>query len=135
MCHLNCVHFCSTFEYAALKSLFSLHTNAAHRHPYLETLGYLYMMQLRYGNEGFSRRACSAWRLVFVLALMPWMQKYRDQSNLDSSGEENPVFYSTRINKSMVSTRFLPINKNFTESNDGKEDDRISEIEKGTCRR
>jgi len=49
----------------------------AHRHPYIETLGYLYMMQLRY-RDGFANRANSAWRLVFVLALMPWLHKYRD---------------------------------------------------------
>lgn len=34
--------------------------------PYIETLGYLYMMQLRY-RDGFANRANSAWRLVFVL--------------------------------------------------------------------
>jgi hypothetical protein len=55
----------------------------AHRHPYIETLGYLYMMQLRYRDDGFAKRACSAWRLLFVLALMPWLHKFRDTARPD----------------------------------------------------
>ena len=55
----------------------------AHRHPYIETLGYLYMMQLRYRDGGFAKRACSAWRLLFVLALMPWLHKFRDTARPD----------------------------------------------------
>lgn len=49
----------------------------AHRHPYIETLGFLYMMQLRHREQGFAKRANSAWRMVFVVALMPWLHKYR----------------------------------------------------------
>mmetsp|Transcript_36531 Transcript_36531/g.109787 ORF Transcript_36531/g.109787 Transcript_36531/m.109787 type:complete len:920 (-) Transcript_36531:445-3204(-) len=60
----------------------------AHRHPYIETLGYLYMMQLRYRN-GFARRACSTWRLVFVLSLMPWLHKYRDLTRPEHFGDDN----------------------------------------------
>ena len=48
----------------------------AHRHPYIERLATMYMMKLRYGQD-FGVRACSCWRLLFVLCLMPWMRKYR----------------------------------------------------------
>jgi hypothetical protein len=51
----------------------------AHRHPYIEMLGFLYMMQLRYGSE-FATRACSTWRLLFVSALMPWLHRFREVS-------------------------------------------------------
>lgn len=58
---------------------------------YLETLGYLYMMQLRH-RAGFAKRACSAWRLVFVLSLMPWLHKYRDLTRPEHFGEEDDEF-------------------------------------------
>lgn len=51
-------------------------------------LGYLYLMQLRYKDGQFATRPNSAWRLVFVMALMPWLHKYRQLARLDDFGEE-----------------------------------------------
>jgi hypothetical protein len=48
----------------------------AHRHPYIETIGVMYLMKLRY-RDHFGLRAGSIWRLLFVYVLMPWMHKYR----------------------------------------------------------
>jgi hypothetical protein len=48
----------------------------AHRHPYIEQLGTIYLMKLRY-REHFGKTAGSCWRLLFVYALMPWLHKYR----------------------------------------------------------
>lgn len=55
----------------------------AHRHPYIERLGLLYMMKLRFGNS-FATRNGSCWRLLFTLALMPWFRKYRIRSYAES---------------------------------------------------
>ncbi len=52
-------------------------------------LGYLYLMQLRYKDGHFATRPNSAWRLVFVLALMPWLHKYRQLAMLDYLGQED----------------------------------------------
>merc|ERR1711933_225054 len=48
----------------------------AHRHPYIESLGVMYMMKLRHGAS-FAHLAGSCWRLIFVFALMPWLRSYR----------------------------------------------------------
>mmetsp|Transcript_15838 Transcript_15838/g.22648 ORF Transcript_15838/g.22648 Transcript_15838/m.22648 type:complete len:1024 (-) Transcript_15838:164-3235(-) len=48
----------------------------AHRHPYIDLLGKVFMYKLRY-EERFVHTAGSAWRMLFTLALMPWLRKYR----------------------------------------------------------
>ena len=67
----------------------------AHRHPFIEILGTMYLMKLRYAKH-FGSRAGSAWRLVFIYALLPWMHQYRilekdtdTDSEGDPKGEEN----------------------------------------------
>jgi hypothetical protein len=51
-------------------------SHEAHRHPYIEMLGVIYMMKLRHGEQ-FGNRAGSCWRLIFVHALLPWLQTHR----------------------------------------------------------
>ena len=59
----------------------------AHRHPYIEVLGLLYLMKLRYA-DAFCTRSGSAWRLLFVYALMPWLHQYRIHEDALASYEK-----------------------------------------------
>lgn len=61
------------YPHIFLKDILS---NEAHRHPYIELLGCMYLLKLRYGDH-FGNRGGSTWRLLFVYSLMPWMHKYR----------------------------------------------------------
>lgn len=56
----------------------------AHRHPYIERLGLLYLLKLRLGRK-FGTRSGGAWRILFVLAVMPWLKRYRKASMLKQS--------------------------------------------------
>ena len=64
----------------------------AHRHPYMETLGAMYLMKLRYGKK-FNNKVGIAWRTIFVTAMMPWLSKYRMRESqalsLFNDDEEN----------------------------------------------
>lgn len=59
--------------------------NEAHRHPYIEQLGLIYLMKLRHAE--FGKRAGSCWRLIFVYALMPWLHKYRISTRTEQGQE------------------------------------------------
>lgn len=63
-------------------------SHEAHRHPYIESLGVIYMMKLRYADH-FGRRANSVWRLIFVYALMPWLHKYRILTRENQPGPDD----------------------------------------------
>jgi len=54
----------------------------AHRHPYIERLGYLYLLKIKHGSN-FATTSGSVWRLLFVFSLMPWLRKYRITDDTD----------------------------------------------------
>jgi len=48
----------------------------AHRHPYIERIGYLYLLKIGC-REHFGMQEGAAWRILFTLALFPWLGKFR----------------------------------------------------------
>jgi hypothetical protein len=100
----------------------------AHRHPYIEMIGVMYLMKLRY-RDHFGSRAGTAWRLLFVYALMPWMHKYRIHVNEDVGFLMQNVNESTRGRYSFVakqSTKRLGVDQvESSEMDDSEEGSKV----------
>jgi hypothetical protein len=63
------------FDYVSLYYVKEILVHEAHRHPYIERLGAMYLMRLRHKSFGSDAGGC--WRQLFVLTLMPWLMKHR----------------------------------------------------------
>jgi len=90
----------------------------AHRHPYMERLGVMYMLKLRYGDD-FATRAGSAWRLIFVMALMPWLRRFRvneDEGDEEIVTPEQKAIDRVNAKRLLMTHKFGP--KRFMSSND-----------------
>ena len=64
------------FDTAPINFRKDILVHEAHRHPYIDRLGTMYLMRLKHGSSFCTDAGC-AWRRLFVLALMPWLMKYR----------------------------------------------------------
>lgn len=53
----------------------------------MERWSTLYLLKLRHGPK-FGNQAGAAWRILFVLALMPWMRKYRQYPDVETDEEK-----------------------------------------------
>jgi hypothetical protein len=74
------------FDYVPLNYIKEILVHEAHRHPYIERLGAMYLMRLRHPSFA-SNDACACWRQLLVLTLMPWLMKYRvfhEQRSIES---------------------------------------------------
>jgi len=67
--------------------LMEIMQHEAHRHPYIEMFGVLCLMKLKHG-AAFITRAGSAWRLLMLSMLMPWIVKYRRMTRSKLSHED-----------------------------------------------
>lgn len=98
----------------------------AHRHPYIERLGLLYMIKLRNGDS-FATRAGSCWRLLFTQALMPWLRKYRVRSVTERSEEQRPVKSLEWTNPSKVSNALVRTDSSESDSSDEEDVNQLLE--------
>jgi hypothetical protein len=73
------------FDYVPINFAKELLVHEAHRHPFIERLGAMYLMRVRHGNFGSDAGGC--WRQLFVVSLMPWLLRRRvfhEQRAMDS---------------------------------------------------
>ena len=82
------------FDYVPLNYVKEILVHEAHRHPYAERLGAMYLMRLRHKSFGSDAGGC--WRQLFVLTLMPWLMK-------------NRVFHEKRCSDSVNKDQLLEI--------------------------
>jgi len=98
----------------------------AHHHPYIERLGCMYLMNLRHGEE-FCNMHGSTWRLLFIFALMPWVQNNRIVDDDDTPVDEDKPKKTPVILPSNLSSGDR---KEVSESVMAKNTDLLNEIEK-----
>ena len=84
----------------------------AHRHPLIERFGLLCLLKLHHGS-GFATRAGSAWRLLFVLALMPWLRKYRSNNGVLTDVEEDILALKAELENETDPASRLAIEKDL----------------------
>ena len=104
------------FDYVPLNYIKDILLHEAHRHPYIERLGTMFLMRLRYQN--FGSEAGSAWRQIFVLTLMPWLMKYR-------------IFHEKRCTDS-VKDQLMEAKVELNEEKDIVKEVATAALEKGT---
>lgn len=96
-------------------------THEAHRHPYIEQLGVIYLMKLRY-TKHFGKRAGTCWRMIFVYALFPWLHKYRIMARYDAT-TNNPDKNTQEIEDQSSSLQFMSLRNIDTGTFTGDGDD------------
>lgn len=62
-----------------------------HRHPFMLRLGSMYLMKLAYG-KAFSDPAGTCWRNLFVVALMPWIKRYRVSQTVNDDVDDDDEY-------------------------------------------
>lgn len=90
------------------------------------------MMKLRYGNQ-FSTTAGATWRLLFVIALMPWLRTYRIQEeNFDLQCDElqDKLMPSKMMNEKKELQRETPSDEDEEPANEKGEPVNENEEEK-----
>ena len=78
------------FDYLPVNFQKDILVHEAHRHPFIERLGAMYLMRLKYPT--FGNPANAVWRQLLLVAIMPWMLKYR-------------VFYEARLEAALKDQR------------------------------
>lgn len=90
------------FDYTPTNFRKEILVHEAHRHPFIDRLGAMYMTRLKFGQR-FASDAGACWRRLFVLALMPWLMRYRDESG----GGEAPAVHEEKEQEISDESLFL----------------------------
>lgn len=76
-----------SFDYVPIHYRQELLVHEAHKHPFINRLGGMFLMRMKHGVN-FSSAAGAKWRLLFTMALFPWLAKYRKHKDDNNEDEE-----------------------------------------------
>ena len=89
--HVNL--FAYSFDYVPIYYRREILVHETHKHPFINRLGGMFLMRIKHGSN-FSSAAGTQWRLLFTIALFPWLAKYRKRKDKKDEEEKSMMLSS-----------------------------------------
>jgi len=90
--HVNLFGY--SFDYVPIYYRREILVHETHKHPFINRLGGMFLMRIKHGSN-FSSAAGTQWRLLFTIALFPWLAKYRKRKDKKDDEEEKSMMLSS----------------------------------------
>ena len=82
-----------SFDYVPINYRKEILVHETHKHPFINRLGGMFLMRIKHGSN-FSSAAGTQWRLLFTIALFPWLAKYRKRKDKKDEEEKSMMLSS-----------------------------------------